>query len=107
MEPESFSEPNLREIFALLSKRFPQPDQLWITVCTSLKQMPTPEEFDVLKATAGQGDLAFFKNVDDYPNSSYSRLDGNQSFDFSMGNGQPKKVVVIAGKDITTETWHP
>jgi hypothetical protein len=107
MEPQSFSEPNLKEVFGLLSKRFPKPDQLWIGVGTSLQQFPTPEEFDVLKSTAGQEDLAFFENVDAYPSANYARFQGNESFDYTMGNGQSKKVVVIAGKDITTEHWHP
>src|SRR5262249_28962994 len=41
-----FTEGNLRELFRLMSERFPKPDELHVGVFTSLEQFPTPEEED-------------------------------------------------------------
>ena len=51
LDPASFSEENLRELFALLSKRFPQPESLTAQVFTSMEQIPTPEESDLPQAS--------------------------------------------------------
>jgi hypothetical protein len=46
MNERSFSERNLRELFGLISKRFPDPIVLRIHVATSVEQLSTPEEAD-------------------------------------------------------------
>lgn len=46
MDEKAFSEPNLRGLFLLLSKRFPRPVRLYVDVATNLAQLSTPEESD-------------------------------------------------------------
>lgn len=98
MDHKSFSETNLRELFALLSKRFPKPDTLTVGVFTSLEQLPTPEEEDYAKAVPNAA-LAFLGEINKYPGASYRRLNGNEGFLYSMGEGQDEKTVIIAGKN--------
>ena len=97
LDKQSFSEQNLREVFRLVSKRFPKPDQLWITAFTSLEQLPTPEEEDYM-VSAPEDSLPFYGDVDKYPSANYTRLKGSESFIYSMGDGQQKKTVVISEK---------
>ncbi|MBL8125173.1 MAG: hypothetical protein JNJ39_13800 [Blastocatellia bacterium] len=47
LDQRSFSEQNLKLLFTLVSKRFPQPNLLFVDVYTSLEQAPTPEERDL------------------------------------------------------------
>ena len=44
LDEKSFSESTLKQLFALISKRFPDPDGLRVTVYTNLEDMMTPEE---------------------------------------------------------------
>jgi hypothetical protein len=46
LDRDAFGLENLKKLFALVSKRFPQPDWLEVWVRTSLIQIPTPEEKD-------------------------------------------------------------
>ena len=46
LDEKSFSERTLKVLFNLVSKRFPNPDELRIAVYTNLAQIPTPEEED-------------------------------------------------------------
>jgi hypothetical protein len=46
MDGSAFSEENLKELFELLSKRYPEPQWMDASVLTSLEQVKTPEEFD-------------------------------------------------------------
>lgn len=46
LDKKSFSEENLRRLFWLISRRFPEPITLFVDVYTSLDQAPTPEERD-------------------------------------------------------------
>lgn len=104
LDPKSFSEKNLRELFLLVSKRFPQPDQLWIAVFTSLEQLPTPEEEDYLGSAQNEepeNDLPYFNNVEKYPGANYTRFKGSQVFKYSIGDGQLRKTVIISGKNIS------
>ena len=48
LDPKSFSEENLKQLFALLSKRFPEPTELVVNVYTDLEDIMTPEEGDVI-----------------------------------------------------------
>lgn len=104
LDRDSFSETNLREVFLLVSKRFPKPDQLSITVCTSLEQLPTPEEFDYIRSAPDDNSLPFFTKVDQYPSADYTRLKGKEAFEYSMGDGKPKKTVVIEAKNTSIKS---
>jgi hypothetical protein len=44
LDEKSFSESTLRQLFALISKRFPEPTKMYVNVYTSLDDMLTPEE---------------------------------------------------------------
>jgi len=46
LKEKAFSAANLKKLFALISRRFPQPDWLEVWVRTSLMQIGTPEEQD-------------------------------------------------------------
>ena len=46
MEEGAFTEENLRHLYQLVVKRFPEPSQIDIWVYTSLVDVPTPEEVD-------------------------------------------------------------
>jgi len=48
LDPKSFSEENLKQLFAMLSKRFPEPAKLIVNVYTDLEDIMTPEEGDVI-----------------------------------------------------------
>jgi hypothetical protein len=97
MDQQSFNETNLKDIFRSVSGRFPKPAQLSITVFTSLQQLPTPEEQDYMMRVP-EDSLPFFANVDRFPSANYSRLRGQEKFDYSMGNGDQKRTVVISDK---------
>jgi len=51
MEPEDFSEMNLRILFKLLMQRYPQAKELNANVETSLQDIATPEERDKPKSS--------------------------------------------------------
>jgi hypothetical protein len=97
MEAEHFSEDNLRELFKLLSKRFPTPGELHVGVFTNLSQLPTPEEEDhqELSPTAEESSV---KQVARYANASYTRAKGSEVFHYSMGGGQTEQQVIIKGE---------
>lgn len=44
---KSFSEENLVLLFHLISRRFPKPEELFVTVFTDLEDVETPEEMDL------------------------------------------------------------
>ena len=92
MDTRHFSEVNLRELFTLLSKRFPKPDELHVAVFSSLDQVPTPEEEDRSTST---DELPYEKQIGKYPNASYMRLKGNEEFQYSLGEGQAEQRVII------------
>jgi hypothetical protein len=47
MEESAFNEENLKQLFELLDKRFPTPENLFVTVHTSIRTIDTPEERDI------------------------------------------------------------
>src|SRR4051812_10817434 len=102
IDAEAYSEQNLRELFQLVSKRFPQPTELWITVCTNLRQIPTPEEIDYLSAHPDDNSIIESLDVAKYPSAEYARSKQAEYFEYSPGAGQPKKTIIIAGKDPTS-----
>jgi len=56
MDEKAFSEENLRTLFPLLSKRFPDPQRLIVHIFTSLEQVRTPEESETPGISEGPGD---------------------------------------------------
>jgi hypothetical protein len=79
IDSKHFSEVNLRGLFRLLSKRFPKPQELRIAVFTSLDQLPTPEEEDHERLTSTDP-LPYVKQIEKYPNATYTRLTIMKSF---------------------------
>ncbi len=75
MDAQTFSEVNLKELFNLVAKRFPEPEELHVGVFTSLKQLPTPEEQDYALSTHTDS-LPFMEDIDKYPGAVYTRVDG-------------------------------
>ncbi len=96
VDEQSFSEQNLKEVFQLVSKRYPKPDQLWITVFTNLEQYPTPEEEDYMQLVPSDDSMPFITKGEKHPIANYSRLEGNEAFEYSRGDGQEKKRVVLS-----------
>jgi len=94
-----FTEGNLRELFRLLSRRFPKPDELHVGVITSLQQFPTPEEEDYEKSSPTH-DLSYVEQVGKYPNATYTRTENNEEFQYSLGEGQPQQRVVIKRRKV-------
>lgn len=105
LDRKAFSEKTLRQLFALLSKRFPSPDSLTVDVYTSLEQVETPEEKEAGKVVAegpnGRGkptreELIFRK----YPFAGLMRQDGNELFRYTFNSRNSKvKTVILKGKD--------
>lgn len=68
-----FSEPNLRKVFELIKKRFPQPLHLEIEVQTSLAVIETPEEREMVhdslntrfQAQENKHDSGYFRRDED------------------------------------------
>lgn len=72
LDKKAFSEKNLRALFSLVSRRFPDAELLDVWVHTSLDQAPTPEERDEggtsgepNKITKGYFWAVYFRNPDD------------------------------------------
>jgi hypothetical protein len=81
LDGKAFSEKNLKTLFALVSKRFPKSDQLYIWVYTSLEQIPTPEEKDG-GATSESNEV----NSNKYYWAVYLRNEGDEFFRYSPVN---------------------
>ena len=63
LDEEAFSEGTLHALFELVSKRFPEPYRLEISVYTSLKQLKTPEEAEAgLKSESTDDNAEFHKH---------------------------------------------
>ncbi len=58
LDERAFSEENLRELFRLISKRFPQPRVLHVQVYTNLEDVETPEEREMPKASEASLDTS-------------------------------------------------
>ena len=100
MDEKSFSEENLKELFRLISKRFPKPSELHVAVFTNLEQVQTPEEEDFYKALSPEIEIPTNVNVDRYPSAVYVRSKGKESFSFSVVS--PRRVerkFIIKGEE--------
>lgn len=98
LNDKAFSEPTLRELFKLLSGRFPIPNRLYVQVYTNLDQVETPEEHEQGKGSESPGD----PNMDKYHWAFFIR-----SHDSELIRYNPKppdrtmKTVILKGKDPT------
>ncbi len=98
IEEQPFSESTLRELFRLVSKRFPQPEELHVAVYTSLEQIPTPEEEDRDEPLSSDRQPSRDMGVQKHASAVYIRWEGNESFIYVL-NGT-EKTVILKGKDL-------
>jgi hypothetical protein len=80
LEKKAFSEKNLKTLFALVSKRFPEPNLLFVNVYIHLEQIATPEEKDG-GATSESKEVGSFHK---YYWAIYLRNDGDEYFRYSL-----------------------
>jgi len=96
LDKPAFSEESLKQIFYLVSKRFPEPQRLEVWVTTSLWQLATPEEADM----GVMSERGYDPHDDLYPRALLMRQDGNELLRYT-----PKapyinmKTVILKGKD--------
>lgn len=96
LDEKAFSEQSVRDLFLLLSNRFPSPQWLEVWVYTNLNQTETPEEADLPKSS----------NTPDNPELDrfhwawiYSK-NGNVFFRYNPNPpNRAMKTVIISGKD--------
>ena len=101
LDGKSFSESHLRELFELISKRFPEPDELHVGVFTNLEQIPTPEEEDFSKLLPAETELAPGPDLEKYSGAVYVRHADNESFSYVMVSPTTvEKTVIIRGVDL-------
>jgi|GEM_PF-3437244 len=99
MDEKAFSEENLRSLFPLLSKRFPDPQRLTVHVFTSLEQVRTPEESDTGGISEGPSDFS----LDNYHRALFIRDDGNELIRYSTELPvRGLRTVVLKGRDPQT-----
>lgn len=56
LDEKAFSEGTLKNLFKLVSARFPTPSRLYVQVYTSLEQVETPEEYEQPKVSESPDD---------------------------------------------------
>ncbi|MGE0887740.1 MAG: hypothetical protein AB7P14_29820 [Blastocatellales bacterium] len=96
LEEKAFSEQNLKELYSLLSKRFPEPSWLEIWVYTDLNQVETPEEADTPKSSNTPDNL----EIDRFYWAWIYSNKGNTFFRYNINPPNKQiKTVIIAGKD--------
>lgn len=106
LDSKAFSEETLRQLFALLSKRFRSPDRLTVDVYTNIEQVDTPEEREAGKiffeSSIGAGKPSPKElNLRKYPYAILIRQNGNELFRYKRKVRYSKlKTVVLKGKDL-------
>lgn len=105
LDVKAFSENTLRQLFVLLSKRFPSPDSLTVDVYTSLEQVDTPEERDapqpIFESSGGNNkpgreELIFRK----HPYAILIRQDGNELLRYRHKIEKSRlRTIVLKGRD--------
>lgn len=96
LDERAFSEENLKQLFKLVSNRFPRPKVLHVQLYTNLEDAETPEERESGKASEQPDNPA----SDRYHSAYYLRdSDGNQWFTYNPNSPDIKlKTVVIKGQ---------
>jgi hypothetical protein len=98
LDKEAFSEDTLKQLFYLVSKRFPEPGYLHVSVQTSLWQTETPEEQDVGQISE-QGEDPHYRQ---FPRAVLMRINGDELFRYSSDEEPPYrnlKTVILKGRD--------
>jgi hypothetical protein len=96
LDETAFSENTLVKLFALLSKRFPEPQRLEVWVKTNLWQLDTPEEADMPVIS----ERGYDPHDDLHPSALLMREDGNELFRYTPKAPYANmKTVVLKGKD--------
>jgi hypothetical protein len=93
MEEEAFTEENLRSVYQLVVKRFPEPYQMDIWVYTSLMDVPTPEEVDA----GGMSEMKNPPRMSGRPTAVGVRNDYNEyiNYYYRTPEGQKNGKIVI------------
>jgi hypothetical protein len=94
LDAKSFSEETLRRLLELLSKRFPDPDELLVSVYTNLDDVRTPEEAET--PATGSMDLTAPK----YAWAFYIRNSESEHFSYHTKDpGSVVRTVNLRGKE--------
>jgi hypothetical protein len=93
MDPNSLSEGNLKQLFAMLSRSFPQSNRLFIHVHTNLEDVYTPEEANQI-AFASRCDTL---RSDKYPWAMYNRSATYEGFDYVQTIGEKISTIQMRG----------
>ena len=97
LDAKSFSEVTLRQLLALLSKRFPEPDELLLSVYTNLDDVLTPEEAEHIPPLGNPIDLSPPK----YAWAFYVRSSEDEHFTYHTKEpGSEAKTVTLRDKDM-------
>jgi hypothetical protein len=98
MDQKAFSEENLKELFKLVSARFPTPNRLDVQVYTNLEQVETPEEHEQGKVAESPDNPV----IDKYHWALFIRSQGNELIRYNPNPPDRKmKTIILKGKDPT------
>ena len=96
MDAKSFSEANLRELLRLVSKRFPDPEELQVDVYTNLEDVLTPEEAELPFPPGGKVPEPNLK----YAWAFYFRYSDEERFEYCTREpGAPVVTVTLRKKE--------
>ena len=96
LDEKAFSEATLKKLFKLLSKRFPKPSTMDVSVSTNLEQVDTPEERDEPKVSEAPAT----PSLNRYPSALLIRIDGNELFRYTPNPPNTEmKTVILRGRD--------
>ncbi|MFN2533003.1 MAG: hypothetical protein ABR555_17085 [Pyrinomonadaceae bacterium] len=97
LDGKAFSESNLKELFRLVSKRFPKPKVLDVQVYTNLEDIETPEE----RENAKMSEAPYDPSLDRYHQALFVRdNDGDEWFTYNpRPPSSETKKVIIRGRD--------
>jgi hypothetical protein len=98
LDDNAFSERKLRELFNLVSRRFPTPRVLHVQVYTSLEDVETPEEREAGRISEAPDD----PSADRYHRAFYLRdADGNEWFRYNPNPlSREIRTVILRGRDV-------
>jgi len=95
LDGKSFSEENLKQLFGLLSKRFPEPIDMIVSVYTNLEDISTPEEDEVILINCIMADFL----TPQHPWANYTRNDELERFYYHTRKlDEPPKDVILRGR---------
>lgn len=98
LDHKVFSVETVKELFRLVSERFPEPDRLRITVFSRLEQLPTPEEDDKVNPSISEG--PDIPERDKYPLAFMIREDGNELIRYYPNAPNMKmRTIILKGRD--------